>query len=135
MALFTKLGKYSSTALLIMRVGLGIMMVLHGYPKLAGGSDKWVKIGSSMAHLGVKMYPVFWGLMASLTECVGGVFLILGFFFRPSCLLLLFTMVVAVMTHIAGGDGIMGASHAIELGIVFLGLFILGPGKTSIDKG
>ncbi|RYD58933.1 MAG: DoxX family protein [Sphingobacteriales bacterium] len=134
MALFTKLSKYSATGLLIMRVGLGIMMVLHGYPKLAGGSGKWAKIGGAMANMGVTAYPEIWGLMASLAECLGGVFLILGFFFRPSCLLLLFTMIVACMSHLAGGDGIMGASHAIELGIVFLGLFILGPGKYSIDK-
>jgi putative oxidoreductase len=134
MALFTKLGKYSSTGLLIMRVGLGIMMILHGYPKLAGGSKMWTKVGGAMSNLGITAYPEIWGLMASLAECLGGVFLILGFFFRPSCLLLIFTMMVAAMSHLYRGDGIMGASHAIELGIVFIGLFILGPGKYSIDK-
>jgi putative oxidoreductase len=134
MALFTKLGKYSSTGLLIMRVGLGIMMILHGYPKLAGGSEKWSKVGGAMANMGVKAYPEIWGLAASLTEVLGGLFLILGFFFRPSCLLLIFTMIVAAMAHLGKGDGVMGASHAIELGIVFMGLFILGPGKYSIDK-
>jgi putative oxidoreductase len=134
MAIFSQLGKYSSTALLIMRVGLGIMMVMHGYPKLAGGEDLWAKIGGAMGNIGIKAYPVFWGLMASIAECIGGAFLVLGFFFRPTCLLLLFTMVMATMSHLAGGDGVMGASHSLELAIVFLGLFILGPGKYSVDK-
>lgn len=134
MAIFSKLGKYSSTALLIIRVGLGIMMVIHGYPKLAGGEEKWMKLGGAMSNLGITAYPFIWGLLASIAECIGGVFLILGFFFRPACLMLVFTMGVATMSHFARKEGIMEASHAIELGIVFLGLFILGPGKYSIDK-
>ncbi|RZK26274.1 MAG: DoxX family protein, partial [Flavobacterium sp.] len=28
----------------------------------------------------------------------------------------------------------MGASHAIELGIVFFSLIFIGPGKYSVDK-
>lgn len=134
MALFTKLGNYKSTALLIMRLGLGVMMILHGYPKLAGGPGTWAKLGNAMGNLGVSAFPAFWGFMGGLSETLGGLFLILGLFFRPSCIFLLFTMIVAAMSHFAGGDGIMDASHAIELAFVFAGLFILGPGKYSVDK-
>lgn len=132
--MFKKLGSYSNFALLLIRVGLGIMMIMHGYPKLTGGIDKWEKIGGAMSELGIDFLPVFWGFMASFAEAIGGMFLVLGLFFRPATLLLLMTMIVAALKHINGGDGIMGASHAIELAVVFIGLFILGPGKYSVDK-
>ncbi len=134
MALFTKLGKYNNTALLLMRIGLGIMMMMHGYPKIAGGPDKWTKLGGSVAAIGIHFSPLFWGFMASITECIGGLFMLLGLFYRPTMLFLLFVMIVATAMHLHDGESIMDASHAIELGIVFLGFFIIGPGKYSIDK-
>jgi putative oxidoreductase len=135
MAILSGFSKYSNFGLLLMRLGLGVMMVLHGYPKLIGGPDKWAKIGGAMGNLGVHAYPTFWGFMAAATESLGGVLLILGLAFRPACLLLLFTMVVAAISHFYRGDDIMGASHAIELGFAFLGLLFVGPGKYSVDKG
>ena len=117
-----------------MRAGLGIMMIVHGLPKITGGVEKWTKLGEAMSHLGVNYYPVLWGFMAAVAEAIGGVLLVLGLAFRPACLLLLFTMIVASTLHISKGDGIMGASHAIELAFVFFGLFFVGPGKYSVDK-
>ncbi len=134
MAILSKLGKYENTALLLMRIGLGIMMMLHGYPKLAGGAERWAKIGANMKYVGIHIYPILWGFMASITECIGGLFLLIGFFFRPTAFLLMFVMVIAAMMHIYTGEGVMAASHAIELGVVFLGLFIIGPGIYSVDK-
>ncbi len=134
MAIFSRLGRYTNLGLLLMRLGVGAMMVVHGFPKLAGGTAKWEKLGASMAQIGVTAYPVFWGLMAGLTEALGGLLLIIGFVFRPTCFLLLFTMVIATLSHLSKGDGISGASHAIELGFVFLGLFFVGPGRYSVDK-
>lgn len=134
MPLFTKLSKYSSTALLLMRLGIGVMMVLHGYPKIMGGPDKWAALGANMSVFGMKAYPEIWGFMGALSESLGGVLLVLGLFFRPACFFLLCTMIVATGHHLSAGESVMDASHAIELGFVFLGLFILGPGKYSIDK-
>ncbi|OSZ78859.1 DoxX family protein [Chitinophagaceae bacterium IBVUCB1] len=135
MAFLTKLGKYNNAALLILRLGVGFMMILHGYPKLSGGAEKWEKLGGAMASIGIKFVPVVWGFMAAITETVGGLFFLLGLFFRPTSFLLFFTMLVAAAMHLSSGDGIMDASHAIELGIVFLAMFIIGPGKFSVDKG
>lgn len=134
MPLFTKLGKYNNTALFILRVGIGAFMVLRGYPKMLGGPEKWTKLGNNMSLIGVKVYPEIWGFLAASSECIGGVFLLLGFFFRPSCFFLLFTMFIAAMSHLSGGGELLDSAHAIELGVVFLALFIMGPGKYSIDK-
>ncbi len=135
MAIFESLGKYRNTGLLIIRVGLGIMMMVHGFPKLSGGVEAWTKIGGTMQIIGIDFFPVGWGFMAAATEAIGGLFLILGLFFRPVNILLLFTMIMASLVHLMDPkQGIMEASHAIELGVVFLGLIFLGPGKYSIDK-
>lgn len=134
MALLSSLGKYKNTGLLIIRIGLGIMFIYHGYPKLLGGPEQWAGIGSAMKNIGITFFPVIWGFMAAITETFGGFLLIIGFAFRPACLVLAFTMLIASLNHLNSGDGLMVASHAIEMGIVFLGLTFLGPGKYSADK-
>jgi putative oxidoreductase len=138
MAILGKLSRYSSTGLLLLRLGIGFMMILHGYPKLLGGTAKWNKLGAKMSLMGIDAYPVFWGFMASAAEAIGGLLLILGFLFRPTTFLMLFTMIVAATSHLVKNptfpDGVLDSSEAIELGFVFLALFILGPGKYSIDK-
>lgn len=135
MAVFESLGKYRNTGLLVLRIGLGIMMMLHGFPKLSGGVETWTKVGGSMKLIGVDFVPVLWGFMAALTEGMGGLFLLLGLFFRPVMIFLLLTMAMAATVHLSDPkQGLMDASHAIELGFVFLGLLFIGPGKYSIDK-
>jgi putative oxidoreductase len=135
MAIFSKLGHYSSMGILVMRIGLGAMMITHGYPKLMGGPELWGKIGLSMGNMGVHSYATFWGFMAAFAEGIGGLFVLLGLFFRPACILITFTMIVAAAHHIHAGDGLKGAGHAIELAFAYFGLIFIGPGKYSVDKG
>ncbi|MGV3546645.1 MAG: DoxX family protein [Pedobacter sp.] len=134
MAIFDTLGKYRNTGLLILRVGLGAMMMVHGLPKIMGGPEMWTGLGGSMKVIGINFLPTFWGLMAALAEGIGGFLLLLGLFFRPVNMLLAFTMLIAALVHFGKGEGIMGASHAIEVGIVFFSLIFIGPGKFSVDK-
>ncbi len=134
MAIFESLGKYRNTGLLILRVGLGVMMMVHGLPKIMGGPEGWTQLGGSMKVVHLDFLPIFWGFMAAASEGIGGFLLLLGLFFRPVNILLVITMVVAALVHFAKGDGLDGASHAIELAIVFFSLIFIGPGKYSIDK-
>ena len=134
MAILASLGKYRNTGLLITRLGLGIMFMHHGYPKLLGGPEKWEAIGEAMKYAGINFLPVVWGLLAALTETFGGFLILLGLAFRPVCFLLCITMTIAATMHLNNGDGIMGASQAIKLGFVFFGMAFVGPGKYSIDK-
>ena len=82
---FRFLDKYRDIGLLILRVGIGIMFVLHGLPKLISGSETWTMLGGSMKALGLGFAPTAWGFMAALSEFAGGILLTLGFFFRPAC--------------------------------------------------
>jgi len=133
------LSKYRDTGLLLLRILIGLSFLAHGLPKLMAGPDHWVKIGRSMEFIGVSSYPVFWGLMASLAESAGGFLFLIGFAFRPACLFLLFTMSVATIMHFHTVPGSFlekweVASHAIELGSLFLSLLLIGPGKFSVDR-
>jgi putative oxidoreductase len=134
MAIFGNLGNYRNFGLLIIRVGLGLMFIYHGLPKLTGGVDSWRAIGGAMANVGITFLPVFWGFMAAATEAIGGVLIILGLAFRPVCLMLVINLTVAALFHFHKGDGWMGASHAVEDAVMFAGLIFVGPGKYSVDK-
>lgn len=127
-------GTYRNIGILILRVGLGIMMMMHGYPKLFGGPEMWAELGTATQSLGINFAPIFFGFMASVTEFFGGLFLVFGLFFRPSLLLLFVVMLVAAASHISAGDGFTDTSHSIELAIVFVSLLIIGPGEYSLDQ-
>ncbi len=129
------LGKYRDAGLLFLRVGLGAAFIMHGLPKLTEGPKLWSVLGKSMGELGIHFFPAFWGFIAAATEGIGGIFLILGFCYRPVCLLLAFTMVVATLTLASGKSADFTAySHPLKMAVVFFSLAFVGPGKFSIDK-
>jgi putative oxidoreductase len=114
------------------------MLVFHGYGKVTGGPEMWARLGGSMQNLGIGFAPTLWGFMAAFAEFFGSILLILGVLFRPAAALLAFTMFVAIVRHLslpAGepGAGWMGASHALELFAVFVGLLLAGPGRYSFQ--
>lgn len=117
--------------LLILRIGLGIMFILHGYPKMFGGPETWTEVGMAMQYLGIDFAPMFFGFMAGVTEFFGGIFLLLGLFFTPSVILLFLVMLVASVKNIATADELI---HSIELAVVFLSLVFIGAGKYSLDN-
>lgn len=119
--------------LLVLRLGIGAAFVAHGVPKLRLGPEGWTQLGQAVSQLGIHSgYQVF-GILAGLAEAVGGLFLALGLLTRLVCVPMLFTMIVAIAGHYARGEGFMGASHAIEVGIVLLALLITGAGRYSMD--
>lgn len=123
------------TGLLIIRLILGAtMLAFHGIPKLMGGVELWTKIGSSMGNLGINFMPTVFGFSAGFVESVGSVLLILGLWTRPAAIFLALTMLVAATNHLASGDGLSGASHAIEFLAVYVAFAVMGPGRLSIDK-
>jgi putative oxidoreductase len=134
MAAFKNLGRYKNFGLLLIRIGLGILFIYYGLPKLIGGPARWEKLGTAAGYVGIHFFPVFWGLMCALTETFGGILIIVGLAFRPVCLLLVLNLAVAAifMYRLSGSFG--DATHALEDAIVFAGLFFIGPGSYSVDK-
>ncbi|MGM0531475.1 MAG: DoxX family protein [Bacteroidota bacterium] len=121
-------------ALLILRIGFGVIFVLHGWPKITGGVDTWSGIGGAMGVVGLDFAPAFWGFLAALAEFGGGLLLIFGFLTRPAAALMLITMLVAVLMHSAQGDALTTILHPLKGLVVFIALLYSGAGKYSIDS-
>ncbi|OUJ74294.1 DoxX family protein [Hymenobacter crusticola] len=134
MALFENRYRTHDLGLLLLRIGIGIMFSIHGYPKLIGGPEKWAEIGGVMGMFGISASPVAWGFLAAAAEAIGGQLLAFGLFFRLACVLLLGTMIVATAMHLLKGDDFNTYSHALESAFLFLGLLFAGPGKYSVDQ-
>lgn len=119
--------------LLILRVGIGLIFICHGYPKLMGGQEKWLWLGSQMVYVGITFAPTFWGLMAAIAECIGGGMLALGLGTRLAAFLMANVMIIATLMHWNLGDSFSTLAHPLSLFVVFASLFISGAGKFSLD--
>jgi len=117
-----------------MRVGIGFAFVLlHGLPKLTGGPSQWVLTGRSMNYLGIYFLPMIWGLLAALTEFIGGLLLISGLFTRITAFFMTIVMIIATIYQISNGSSVAMVSHPLEIGIFLMGLTVTGPGRISLD--
>lgn len=130
----------SGIGLLVIRLGIGIsMLVFHGWGKMSGGPERWERIGSVMSTLGIDFVPAFWGFLAAFAEFGCSILIILGLCFRFATGMLAFTMFVAVLRHLNlppenESSGWSGASHALELLCVYVGLLLAGSGKYALGR-
>ncbi len=133
--MWSSLNNCRDGGLLFLRVALGLFYIwIHGWGRLAGGVATWKKLGTPMKHIGIGFLPEVWGFIAACASTIGVVFLIIGFVFRPSALVIFITLTVAVIAGIAGST-IGKTSDIIEMAILVLGLLFIGPGRYSFGKG
>ncbi|MEK0447815.1 MAG: hypothetical protein RL088_83 [Verrucomicrobiota bacterium] len=136
------LSRNRDAGILLLRIWLGVVFLwVHGAPTLLDDDvlGRWQFHGTQMGLWGISWpAPKFWGFLSMLVHTGGIVLFILGLLFRPSCLLLAIVMAVAATyefsTKRTFSAGLREASHAIELGLVFLAMMFIGPGKYSIDR-
>jgi putative oxidoreductase len=130
--LWTSLDRYRDEGLLVARLGFGLGFTwFHGLPKLMGGSERWAGTGDAIANFGIPFGFQWFGLAAGLAEGVGGLFIALGFLFRPTALAIMTVMIVATTNHFVTGQGT--PAHAFKNAWLFAGLFLIGPGRYSVD--
>ena len=130
--LTANLYKYQDEGLLILRILLGLVLMYHGYVKIAGGMHKIIDTGSAMAYIGITGGYFFFGALATFCELIGGIFIIVGLFYRLFAFLMVGTLFVASVMQL-GAHGYDKASHAMDLMFAYIGMLIAGPGKYSLD--
>jgi len=116
---------------LILRLIAGTAFVIHGYPKLVGGSrGQTIDI---MKSIGVA--PTLTTAIA-LLELVGGVFVILGILTRLVTGLLALEMVATIILLALRlkKKYILGYELDLAYLAIFLGLALLGGGAYSLDE-
>jgi putative oxidoreductase len=134
--MFKSLSQHSDLGLMIGRLGVGAIFIVFGWMKLSGGQTAWTHLGHAMAYLGIGFMPNIFGLLAALSEFLGGILIVLGFLFRPAAILILLTMLVAaVYTFRQHPHDFSTYSRPIEMFCILVVFLFVGPGKFSIDKG
>ena len=124
--------KYStgafSTAMLILRLGLGILMMMHGYDKLVHFA-KYQNEFMNFLGLGKTMSLA----LVVFAEFFCSLFLVLGLFTRLATIpLIIATCVMVFKAHNGAifGDG----EHAALYLIGYAVLLLVGPGRVSVDS-
>lgn len=124
-----KLPAPADWGVLILRVGVSLLMLTHGYPKLTraiGGDHSFadpIGIGEGLSLV-----------LTVFAEFFCSVLLILGLASRAVLIPLIITMTVVTFI-IHGDDPFDKKEHALLFLIPYITLFITGPGKFSIDRG
>ena len=130
--IWKKWEKYYDEGLLVMRLTFGLGFIyFHGWSKLMGGPERWERLGGAMSNIGIDFGHTFFGFMAAFSETVAALCIALGLFFQPMLALLSFTMILAVLSHVASGKGNPG--NAFKFAGICAGLIFTGPGKYSLD--
>lgn len=131
------LDSQAGIAATMLRVPVGIIFMAHGAQKLFGwfGGYGLEATGQWMASIGLE--PGFlMALLAGSAEFFGGLFLVLGLLTRPTALVLVVTMLVAIVTvHLE--NGLFMSNNGYEFGLTLmvasLSLIFSGAGRFALD--
>jgi putative oxidoreductase len=122
-------------ALLILRLGLGVMFVAHGLQTFGMFAGPGIKEFSGFLS-GLGFSPaIVWAYIGACSELIGGIFVILGILPRISALLLMiFIVVAAYKVHLSKGFFIQsgGFEYTFIIACICLALIIAGSGKFSL---
>jgi putative oxidoreductase len=124
--------RFRPLALLLLRVGVGVVFMANGYPKFWGRRLEHIDEFVHVAHL-----PAYFVYIAGALELGGGGLLVLGLFTRVMGLLLAGEMAVAlwrdekIFQHPLALD-VYGL--ALVLGVSAFALATFGAGSISLDR-
>lgn len=125
------LEKLKPLALLLLRLGLGVIFVYHGYPKIFTHAHQTMQEFPRMG------FPSYFALVAGVIEFFGGWLLVLGLFTRIAALLLAGEMAIAILrVHLPQG-GVMAVSNyqfPLALAVGAFALVAVGAGAISMDR-
>jgi putative oxidoreductase len=123
------LDRMQPLALVALRLTLGVIFIAHGSHKVYGRLHEFA---NTVSDLGL---PAWLGYVASFTEFLGGILLILGALTRVAAFALLVDMIVAIAkVHWKHGlTGNVGYEFPLALLTMAFALILFGAGPISID--
>jgi putative oxidoreductase len=124
------LKKLEPLTLLLLRCGLALVFMYHGYPKLFGDNERLIE---AFHQLGLPSYFVY---VAGVIEFFGGLALALGLLTPFAGLLLLLDMAAAMWKY-NFNEGIYAVREyelPLVLGLACLVLAATGAGPYSLDR-
>jgi putative oxidoreductase len=127
----------SDIALLVLRVGVGVIFVAHGLQKLLGwwGGPGWEGWKGFVANLGIRPARVWAGI--SLTAELGGGLALIAGFLVPLAAAGLVAQSLVLTWAVHRPRGFWTSAGGVEFPLAFLaGAFavqVLGPGSWSLD--
>jgi putative oxidoreductase len=132
--LYTSLDRYM---LPMLRIALGLILIPHGCQKLFGwfGGAGFARFTQIFEGIGYKP-GAFWVTVVALTELVGGLMLVFGFFTRFAALAVVIFMINAVWFTSAKGFfwTAGGSEFSLLLLAVALVYLVKGGGEYSVDS-
>jgi len=118
-----------------LRLVLGCAMIYHGYSKVIPSTGH--NIFSAMQHhthvvasLGL---PYWLGYVSALTEFIGGILILLGFFTRFAAFMISVNMLVALIA-VDAHRGYPASEYPLALLAIALMLFFYGAGVLALDR-
>ena len=124
------LKKLQPVALLLLRCGVALVFIYHGYPKLFGEKERII---DAFQAIGLPAYVVY---LTGTIEFFGGIALALGLLTPVAGLLLMLDMCAAMWKY-NFNEGIYAVREyelPLTLGLACLALAAIGSGSLSLDR-
>jgi len=114
-------------ALLLLRIGVGIIFIYAGWGKLTGIEN----VQGFFGNIGIPL-PGLMAWVVAIVEFVGGIMVLAGAYIRIPAILLAIIMVVAILTTKLGEPF---PAYRVDLLLLLMSasLALMGPGSYSVD--
>lgn len=122
--------KNKTIAVLLLRIGVGVIFIVAGWGKLTGIEG----VQGFFGNIGIPLAGIMAWVVA-LVEFLGGIMVLVGYKVEVPGILLAFTMLVAIFTVKMGGDGgFSGMRLEIILMLASLAIAMMNTGSYSLDN-
>lgn len=116
-------------SLLVLRLALGLIFIVHGWPKLRN-------LNMTAGHfesMGFKPGNI-WGTVVALVEFFGGLAVFFGFYASVGALGIACVMLIALLWKIQRGQGLVGGYELdLILLVTAIAVVLLGSGVYALD--
>ena len=109
------------------------MIANHGWKKITN-PEKWERYGKFFTKYfddNLDFANIPFGFMASFSESICAVMVLLGILTQPASILIAFTMLVAALHHITGTGS---PENALVFFSIYTTITLAGPGRYSLDS-